>query len=60
MRFPLPVESREVAEALFAAGEADVPQETIVELHEVTSGAACLDRLVASSEEEPRSGQGQQ
>jgi hypothetical protein len=51
MRFPLLGESREVAEARLAAAEADVPEEMIVKLHEVTSGAACLDHLPPVAEE---------
>jgi hypothetical protein len=41
----MPPKRLEVAEMKIGAGEADVPQETVVELHEVMSSAPCLDGL---------------
>ena len=47
----LPDDGRDFAETDVGASEADVPEEMIVKLHEVTSGAACLDHLPPVAEE---------
>jgi len=46
----LPDEGRDVAETDVCAGEADVPEETIVKLQKVFLGPARLNRLAAPQE----------